>query len=462
MQPAAVQHDAAGMEREAAGLMGKPGFDDAMLYTESDTAAYAGQFSKARELTRRASESAQRADEKETAATYEAEAAMREALVGNMSQAKQQAQAVLALSTGRDVEAISAIALALAGDVAQAIRLAADAKRFPEDTIVQFNYLPTIRAAAALEGGSATKAIEALAPVAPYELGGTAPTLSFALYPVYLRGEAYVAAHQGSAAAEFQKILDHPGVVVNEPIGALAHLQIGRAYAVPTTTVNRSPVSASLSEPTICFTYWTYLLTAQGDSDFFIFVTNGFTVTLLTLAKGRSPISGRIHLVMDLPVVKQKEQRRPALKAKTVEQLVQYSEGDEQALYLIEGAAGMRISEALALERKHIINNCRTICIRQQVDRDTPRIVQFLKTDAAYREIDITEEVAVYLRTFLEQKEGLLFKTRNGTPYLHNSLKVRWLLPRLTAMGLGRAGWAGTASGVSARLGCAGSRSKRT
>jgi serine/threonine protein kinase/Flp pilus assembly protein TadD len=225
-----LQHDAAGMDREAAGVMGKPGFEDVMLESESDTAAYAGQFSKARELTRRASESAQRVDEKETAAGYEGEAAWREALVGNMSLAKQQAQAALAVSTGRDVEAISAIALALAGDPAQATRLAADlTKRFPEDTIVQFNYLPTIHAATALQGGSATKAVEALIPVASYELGSVGQSL----YPVYLRGEAYVAAHQGSAAAaEFQKILDHPGVVVNEPIGALAHLGLARAYAL--------------------------------------------------------------------------------------------------------------------------------------------------------------------------------------------------------------------------------------
>jgi serine/threonine protein kinase/Flp pilus assembly protein TadD len=228
-----LQHDAAGMEREAAGLMGKPGFEDVMLYNESDTAAYAGQFTKARELTRRASDSAQRADERETGAGYEAEAAMREALVGNMSLAKQQAQAALALSTGRDVEAASAVALGLAGDAAQATRLAADlAKRFPEDTIVQFNYLPTIHAAIALQGGAATKAIEALVPAAPYELG-SAGSFSFALYPVYLRGEAHVAAHQGSAAAaEFQKILDHHGAVGNEPIGGLAHLGLARAYAL--------------------------------------------------------------------------------------------------------------------------------------------------------------------------------------------------------------------------------------
>ncbi len=144
--------------------------------------------------------------------------------------------------------------------------------------------------------------------------------------------------------------------------------------------------------------------------------------------------------VMDLPVVKQKEQRRPALKAKAVNQLVQDSKGDEQGLYVIEGAAGMRISEALALEKKHFINNCRTIRIQQQVDRDNPRIVEYLKTDAAYREVDISEEVAMYLRAFLEGKDGLLFQTRNGTPYLHNSLKVRWLIPRLKAMGLDERG----------------------
>jgi eukaryotic-like serine/threonine-protein kinase len=224
-----LQHDTAGMEREAAGLMGKPGFDDFMLDVESDTAAYGGQFAKARELTRRASDSAQRADEKETAARYAAEAAVREALVGNMSQAKQQARAALALSTGTDVEALSAIALGLTGDTPQATRLAADlAKRFPEDTIVQFEYLPMIHAAAALQSGSANKALEALVPASPYELGSTVN-----LYPVYLRGEAYLAAHQGSAAAaEFQKIIDHRGIVLNEPIGALAHLQIGRAYAM--------------------------------------------------------------------------------------------------------------------------------------------------------------------------------------------------------------------------------------
>ena len=229
-----LQHDAAGMEREAAGLMGKAGIEDQVLYFESDTAAYGGQFAKARELTRRAAESAERADEKETAADYDAEAAVREALVGNTTLARQQAQAALALSKGRDVEAMSATALGLAGDSAQAMRLADDlGKRFPEDTIVQVNYVPMIHAAAALRGNDPGKAIGALAATAPYELGGTAQTLNFFLYPIYVRGEAYLAMRQGTAAApEFRKIIDHPGLIVNEPIGALARLQLGRAYAL--------------------------------------------------------------------------------------------------------------------------------------------------------------------------------------------------------------------------------------
>ena len=229
-----LQHDAAGMEREAASLMGKPGYEDLMLGAEADTAAYAGEFTKARELTRRAADSAMRSDEKETAATYQADAAVREALVGNLSWAKQEAQAALALSTGKDVEVMSAIALGLVGDAAQAARLADVLdKQFPSSTVMQFNYLPAIHAAIALRSGNATKAIEALAPATPYELGTATQAVGFALYPVYLRGEAYVAARQGSAAAaEFQKIVDHSGVVGNEPIGALAQLGLGRSFAL--------------------------------------------------------------------------------------------------------------------------------------------------------------------------------------------------------------------------------------
>jgi serine/threonine protein kinase/Flp pilus assembly protein TadD len=232
-----LRHDVAGMEREAAGFMGKPGYEDAMLYNQSDSAAFAGEFAKARELTRRAADSAQRADEKETAAGYEAESALRDAFGGNTAGAKRQAQAALALSGGRDVDGIAAIAVGLAGDSAQAARLADGlGKNFPEDTIVQSNFLPMIRAAIALGANASRdsdKAIAALAAAAPYEMGNPSQAMNLFLYPVYLRGQAYLAGKQGSAAAaEFQKILDHPGAVLNEPIGAFAHLGLGRAYAL--------------------------------------------------------------------------------------------------------------------------------------------------------------------------------------------------------------------------------------
>jgi eukaryotic-like serine/threonine-protein kinase len=229
-----LEHDAAGMEREAAGLMGKPGYEDQILEFESAAAAYVGHLATARELMQRAVESAQRADERETAAVYEADAAVREALMGNMVAAKQLARGALALSNGRDAEAMSAIALGLSGDVPQAELLADDlGKRYSEDTIVQRSYLPMIHATAELSRHAAGRAVDVLAAASPYELGGTAQTVNFFLYPIYLRGEAYLAAKQGAAAAgEFQKILDRRSVVVNEPIGALAHLGVGRAYAM--------------------------------------------------------------------------------------------------------------------------------------------------------------------------------------------------------------------------------------
>jgi tetratricopeptide (TPR) repeat protein len=229
-----LQHDAAEMQQQVAAATGKPGVDDQILFLESETATYYGEFAKSRELTRRAADSAQRASEKEAASEYQAHSAVREALAGDMPSAKQNAQAALALAAGRHVEGFSAVALALAGDSAQAERLAADlGKRFSEDTIVKFDYLPMIRAATALHSGGAQRAIDALAASAPYELGETNTAFTFALYPVYLRGEAYLAAKQGAAAVnEFQKILDHAGVVGNEPLAALVHLGLGRAYAL--------------------------------------------------------------------------------------------------------------------------------------------------------------------------------------------------------------------------------------
>jgi DNA-binding winged helix-turn-helix (wHTH) protein/tetratricopeptide (TPR) repeat protein len=229
-----LQRDAAGMQREAAVLMGKPGSEDQMLNYESDTAWFGGQLAKSRLMSQRAVDAAQKAEEGEAAAVYQAEAAVREALAGYPDSAKQRARKALARSNGRDVEALSAFALGLAGDSAHAVRLADDlGERFSEDTIVRFNYLPAIRATVLLRDRDASKATETLAPAAAYELGGIVEIFHFVLYPVYLRGEAYLATKQGTAAAaEFQKILDHPGVVRSEPIGALAHLELGRAYAL--------------------------------------------------------------------------------------------------------------------------------------------------------------------------------------------------------------------------------------
>jgi serine/threonine protein kinase/tetratricopeptide (TPR) repeat protein len=235
-QLAFLQNDAAGMAQQVAWAAGKPGVEDVLLYEEADTAAYSGRLGKARELSRRSVASAERAEEKETAAGYEADAALREALFGNAAEARQRAAAALGLSNGRDVQYGAALALALAGDATRAQALADDlAKRFPQDTVVQFNYLPTVHAQLALTHNDPSKAIEALQATAPYELG-TEGSGAFtpALHPVYVRGEAFLAAHQGSeAAAEFQKILGHRGVVANEPIGALAHLGLARAYVLP-------------------------------------------------------------------------------------------------------------------------------------------------------------------------------------------------------------------------------------
>ncbi len=223
-----LQNNSKAMEADAAQMMGKPGFEDQILSIEANVAAYAGQYSKSRDLFRRATESALRADEKETGATYEAGSAVQEALAGNITQAKQKAQAALALSTGRDVEGIATVALGLAGDAPQATRLAGDlAKRFPQDTLVQVFYLPMIHAAIALQAGKGDAAVQALLPTVPYEFGGSA----LPLYPSYLRGLAYLAAHQGApAVVEFQKVLDRPQLQGGDPIGSLAHLGQARAY----------------------------------------------------------------------------------------------------------------------------------------------------------------------------------------------------------------------------------------
>jgi len=227
-QIAFLQNDAAGMAKQVAWSAGKPGVEDALLSLEAGTAAYSGRIAEARKFSRRAVTLAETVGQKEVAAAYESTAAVREGLFGNTVQARQGAVAALTVSNGRDVQFLAALALALSGDMLRAQALADDlAKRFPADTIVQFSFLPRIRAQLALNQNQAPKAVEVLQAVLPYELGTGAGL------PIYMRGEAYLAAHQHiEAAAEFQKILDHRGIVVNEPIGALVHLQLGRAHAM--------------------------------------------------------------------------------------------------------------------------------------------------------------------------------------------------------------------------------------
>ena len=234
-----VKDDKTGMERAAALAQGNSDISK----HEAFVLAYSGHLRRARLKSQLAADLAQKAGETEKAAILDTAAALWEAFFGNVSAAKRGAVAALGLSKGRDVEYGAAFALTLSGDYAGAQTLANDLeRRFPEDTSVRFSYMPALRALLALktplpQKSDPAKAIELLQASVPYGLGvpGSWFSGSFgALYPVYVRGEAYLAAHQGAeAAAEFQKILDHRGIVAIDPIGALAHLQLGRALALP-------------------------------------------------------------------------------------------------------------------------------------------------------------------------------------------------------------------------------------
>ena len=226
-----LQNDAAGMAQQVAWSAGKPGVEDELLVLKANTAAYSGRLREAREFSRQAIDSAERAGETETAETYLAVSGLREALFGNAEEARRRATMAMQSSAGRGVQYGAALALAYAGADAGARALTDDlGKRFPEVTMVQFSFLPTLRAKLAVHSGNVSEAIETLRTAAPYELGRSGTYRWTALYPVFVRGEAYLAAHRGSeAAAEFQKILDHRSVLLNEPIGALAHLGLARA-----------------------------------------------------------------------------------------------------------------------------------------------------------------------------------------------------------------------------------------
>ena len=208
-----------------------------MSHNEALVLARSGQMRNARIRWRHTIELSRQAGDREKSAIYQAAEAVCEAHLGNWDQAKERARAALELGKGRDVVYAAGFALALSGDTSESKRLAEDlAKRFPEDTPVQFEYLPTLRAIFALHDQSPSDAIERLQTALPYDLAipGTAFFAKFGgLYPAYVRGRAYLEAGRGrEAATEFQKVLHHRGIVLADPIGALAHVQLGRALVL--------------------------------------------------------------------------------------------------------------------------------------------------------------------------------------------------------------------------------------
>jgi serine/threonine protein kinase len=230
-----VERNPKGMAEQAAWFEGRPELQHEILALEADTEAYAGHVAKARELTRHAIDAAVRADNKESAAVWQLLSAWREAAFGNIEEAKREATAGLALAPdSRDVRQLSALVLARTGEPVKARAVAQElAKRYPLHSLVQGYWLPTIQAQLALNAKDAAGAITQLRNPTNFEYSFTVSSgNNSCLYSVYLRGEAYLAAGQEGAAAEFQKIIDHPGVVWNCATGALAHLELGRAYAL--------------------------------------------------------------------------------------------------------------------------------------------------------------------------------------------------------------------------------------
>jgi len=230
-----LRGDTAEMERQAAWGATAAGAEDSLLSAQSDTEAFGGQLERAREHSQQAFELARRHDQKETAALWKMNAALREAEFGNAARAKEETASALALAPSRDVQTLAALVLARAGDLIQSQRMADDLEsRFPSNTLLNHYWLPTIRAAIEANRGQPAKALEFLAGVVPYELGEPPPLAEVGafLYPVYLRGQAYMFSRRpNEAAEEFRKFLDHRSIVANCPLGALARVRLARAYA---------------------------------------------------------------------------------------------------------------------------------------------------------------------------------------------------------------------------------------
>jgi eukaryotic-like serine/threonine-protein kinase len=230
-----IQLNEDAMQQELKWSERTPGDEEYLLSAQSDTEGYYGKLGKAREFSHRAVESGRRAASPETAALWQARAALREAEFGNPAQAREGANSALGLMSSREMKFLAGLTMARDGDSSQAQNLADDLfKSLPSDWTANFYWLPTIRASLELKRKNPAKAVELLQDTRRYELGQPQPGFFVCpMCPVYVRAQAYLLLRQGSeAAAEFQKFLDHPGIVVNSPFGALAHLGLARAYAL--------------------------------------------------------------------------------------------------------------------------------------------------------------------------------------------------------------------------------------
>jgi tetratricopeptide (TPR) repeat protein/tRNA A-37 threonylcarbamoyl transferase component Bud32 len=238
-----LKGDSAGMQREVAAAQDKPGAEDWISDRQAFALAYTGHLQEARRWSQQASDLARQAGHRERAALFGTRAALWQAFFGNAALAQRTAKDALELAKNREVKYGAALVLAMSGDASQAQFLANDLERdFPEDTSVRYNYLPAVYATLALDHGDPSKAIKLLQVAIPYELSSPrSATFAYfgALYPVYVRGQAYLAARQGAEAArEFQKIVDHRGIVIGDAFGVLARLGMARAYAMQGDTAN--------------------------------------------------------------------------------------------------------------------------------------------------------------------------------------------------------------------------------
>jgi eukaryotic-like serine/threonine-protein kinase len=227
----------AGMDREAALAVANPAIEDWMAHAQALVLARSGQLRMARKMSDRAIVLARQAGQNDRAAMYEAGAAVSEALFGDPAAARRKSEAALALSNSRDVEFAVAFALGLSSDSSRAQALANDLQnRFPDDTSVKYNYLPALRGLFALQRGDAANAIEQSIVLYPHELAVTHSTVTAffgTFYPAIVRGDAYLASHKGAeAAVEFRRILSQPGLLLADPAGAMAQLQLARAYGM--------------------------------------------------------------------------------------------------------------------------------------------------------------------------------------------------------------------------------------